>query len=72
MCYTIRVINRKTKEVAQEETRKSYRAADRLYCLALKNVNHLIYKLEFLSCHDTEQRINNQSALRPHDAGETQ
>lgn len=45
--YVIRVIDRKTKEVVQEETRKSEKAADRLWCLALKNVNQLKYKLQF-------------------------
>jgi len=47
MAYVIRVIDRKTKEVVQEETRTSEKAADRLWCLALKNVNQLKYKLQF-------------------------
>ena len=47
MAYVIRVIDRKTKKVVQEETRKSEKAADRLWCLALKNVNQLKYKLQF-------------------------
>lgn len=47
MSYVIRVIDRKTKEIVQEEIRKTEKAADRLWCLALKNVNQLKYKLQF-------------------------
>ena len=47
MAYIIRVIDRKTGQVVQEEIRKSFTAADRLYCLALRNVNPLIYRLQF-------------------------
>lgn len=47
MTYVVRVIDRKTKEVVQEDTRKSEKAAERLWCLALKNVNQLKYKLQF-------------------------
>ena len=48
MAYIIRIIDRKTKEIVQEEKRKSYQAADRLWCQVLKNVNALKYKMEFI------------------------
>ena len=48
MEYIIRIIDRETKEIVQEETRKSYQAADRLWCKALKNVNQLKYKMQFI------------------------
>ena len=47
MAFVIRVIDRKTKKIVQEETIKSEKAADRMWCLALKNVNPLKYKLQF-------------------------
>lgn len=47
MEFVIRVIDRKTKKIVQEYNRKSEKAADRLWCLALKNVNQLKYKLQF-------------------------
>ena len=46
--YKIRIIDRKTKKIVQEETRKSLQAADRLWCMSLKNVNTLIYKMVFV------------------------
>lgn len=47
MKYIIQIIDRKTNEVVQEEVRKSENTADRLWSLALKNVNPLKYKLIF-------------------------
>lgn len=43
--YTLQIIDRKTKEVVQTETRKSAGAFDRLWMTAVKNVNPLKYKL---------------------------
>lgn len=48
MTYMIRITDRNTKKIVQEETRKSLRAADNLWCRALKNVNSLKYKMEFI------------------------
>ncbi len=47
MAFVISGIGRKTKKIVQEETIKSEKAADRVWCLALKNVNPLKYKLQF-------------------------
>lgn len=47
MKYKIQIIDRATKQVVQEEIRKSFSAADKLWCMALKNVNTLKYKMKF-------------------------
>jgi hypothetical protein len=43
--YVLTIIDRDTGEVVQTETRKSASAFDRLWCMALTNVNRLTYKL---------------------------
>lgn len=43
--YILDVIDRRTKEIVQTETRKSEHAFDRLWCRAISNVNQLKYKL---------------------------
>mgnify|MGYP001574965376 FL=1 len=48
MVYIIRIIDKKTKIVVQEETRKTYDAAYNLWHKAMKNVNQLKYKMEFI------------------------
>lgn len=50
--YVIKIIDRKTGKVVQEEIRKSERAADRLWCLSLKNVNQLKYKIKFIDTNE--------------------
>ena len=44
--YIIKIINKETKEVVQEESRKSYSAFCALWSKAVKNINPLIYKLK--------------------------
>ena len=41
----LEIIDRKTGKVVQTETRKSSTAFDKLWCLALKNINQLKYKM---------------------------
>jgi hypothetical protein len=44
--YVLKIIDRKTKEVVQIETRKSQRAFDNLWDKCLTNINALRYKME--------------------------
>jgi len=44
--WVLTIIDRKTKEIVQTETRKSEQAADRLWCKAISNVNPLKYKMK--------------------------
>ena len=46
MKYVIKVIDRKTEKIVQEELRKTKESADRLWWKAMKNVNHLKYHLK--------------------------
>ena len=43
--YVLTVLDRKSGNVVQIETRKSEQAFDRLWCKALTNVNTVIYKM---------------------------
>lgn len=49
--YKLQLISRKTGDVVEEYTRMSEKAFDRLWCLALKNVNPLQYKMK--EVHET-------------------
>jgi len=53
MSYTIKIIDRETREVIQEETRKSLSAADKVWFKAMDNINQLKYKMVFLDNGDT-------------------
>ena len=50
----MRVFDRKTNKLIQEEVRRTFNAADRLWCIALKNVNPLKYKLKFVEIKDSD------------------
>lgn len=52
MKYAIRIVDRKTKKLVQEYIMKSEKSADRLWCIALRNVNQLKYKMEFEALKD--------------------
>jgi len=43
--YILEIMDRKTKQVVQTETRKSEKAFQRLWENAIKNVNPLQYKI---------------------------
>lgn len=45
--YKIQIIDRKTKKVVQEETRKSEQTIEKLWCKCLANVNPLLYNIKY-------------------------